>query len=29
MGGVRLPFSDVEQAQAALALRRNQQEEAA
>jgi UDP-N-acetylmuramoyl-L-alanyl-D-glutamate--2,6-diaminopimelate ligase len=29
MGGVRLPFSDVEQAQAALALRRNQQEDAA
>ena len=29
LGSVRLPFSDVEQAQAALALRRNQQEEAA
>jgi UDP-N-acetylmuramoyl-L-alanyl-D-glutamate--2,6-diaminopimelate ligase len=29
MGSVRLPFSDVEQAQAALALRRNHQEEAA
>ncbi len=29
LGSVRLPFSDVEQAQAALALRRNPQEEAA
>jgi UDP-N-acetylmuramoyl-L-alanyl-D-glutamate--2,6-diaminopimelate ligase len=29
MGGVRLPFSDVEQARAALALRRNPQEDAA
>ena len=29
LGSVRLPFSDVEQAQAALALRRNQQEDAA
>jgi len=29
MGSVRLPFSDVEQAGAALALRRSKQEEAA
>lgn len=29
MGGVRLPFSDVEQAEAALALRRSKQEDAA